>query len=167
MNYCNKRWNNYGVLSEGDKQGIRTIYGEKRQSPRYDIAQSLVSITDKLGSGQVTPNVSINQLWENIYVEIGGSAQFLHVDTSNPTQTKTWDFAAHGTGSYRYRVWSYTIQDELVNGPYGQVSQRVQVLGYGEGTVYLTKGKSYALTVYVQEYPYQWNPAGYMNLTLK
>lgn len=34
LNYCNPNWNNGGVLSEFDIQGIQTLYGKRDASPR-------------------------------------------------------------------------------------------------------------------------------------
>jgi hypothetical protein len=162
MNYCNKRWNNYGVLSEGDKVGIRAVYGDKRKSSPNREPASLLTINDRLSSGQVGIG-AMQQLWENVYVEIGGVGQFLHVDLSSPAQARAWNFAPNGTGTYSYRVWSYTIENEMVNG----VLQRAVRMGYGEGSLNLTKGNSYSVEVAIREQPYSWNPAGYLNLVLR
>lgn len=43
MNYCNPRYNNHGVLSEGDIEGVRALYG-----PPSDINPSSNSLTTRL-----------------------------------------------------------------------------------------------------------------------
>jgi Astacin (Peptidase family M12A) len=150
MNYCNRRWNNYGVLSEGDKKGVRIVYGERLRLPRLSNyqPQSLISVSDALGTGQV---------WENIYVEVGNTGQLFQINGSTPNQTRAWNFYA--SGNYTYRIWSYTMHTELIGGRYYQVPRQ----GYGTGTLYLQAGKTYSLSANLVS----WNAAGYWNLALK
>lgn len=152
MNYCNERWNNYGVLSNDDKKGIQAVYGLKVKKPIDNSSQGLAYVTDSLGDGQ---------LWENVYVEIGTTGQFFLVNGLNPTQTRAW--AVPETATYQYRVWSYTMHSELVLGVVSQVPR----WGYGQGAVTLEKGKTNSFTLFIENQPNAWNVGGYWNLTIK
>ena len=144
MNYCNPKWNNDGQLSPKDIKGVQTIYGAKTVS-----SQGQVFVTDSLGKGQ---------LWENVvmdfYNSAGGSRQFFSLKEGFSrilTQTRTWNF--FGTGTYCYRVWTYTVFNDGIGRN-----------GYGEGCFTLQKGQTYKLSLYQNG----WNQAGgYYNLLVQ
>lgn len=141
MNYCNPDWNNNGELSRKDIQGVQTIYGAKTVS-----TQGQVFITDRLARRQVWENIAMD-----FYNSGGSSRQFFGINSSTGPQTRTWNFSV--TGTYCYRVWSYTMYDDhLARG------------GYGKGCFTLEKGKTYSLELHQTG----WNSLGrYFDLSLK
>jgi hypothetical protein len=143
MNYCNRKWNNGGNLSAYDIEGVQRVYGRKVVAAR----RGTVSVTDELGTGQVSERVTMT-LWGTN--ETNGTVQVFNLDSSTPKATKVWAFS--GTGTYRYRVESLTT-----------MSDNRLIRGYAEGSWTLTEGENWELTLYTNG----WNSAGYMNVTLR
>lgn len=122
MNYCNPVWNNGGRLSKYDKAGIQAIYGKRIGSDEIGVLQ----IRDEMGKGQV---------WENVYVNIGGVDITLHIDSESPVDVKY--FKIGNDGIYSYKVVSVTKDAE------GR-----EYKGYGEGKLKMTTVDKFGVKVY-------------------
>lgn len=122
MNYCNKRWNNYGQLSKYDIVGIQAIYGANVAANETGI----LKIRDELGK---------NQVWENVYMNFGGIDVTLHIDSESPLDVKPLKIKKKG--KYNYKLVSVTKDQE------GK-----QYVGYGEGSINLESDRNTAVSVY-------------------
>lgn len=123
MNYCNPVWNNNGELSSLDKKGIQILYGIRQTG----ITNSWIraSFTDELGEGQI---------FENMYLEIGGNIFTFHVNTQSPMNKMFIRFSQ--SGYYDYKVYSRTWY------------ARGQIHAYqGQGRIYISSGGSYSFVL--------------------
>jgi hypothetical protein len=119
MNYCNPNWNNYGQLSDYDKQGIAFLYGGDRQ-PKIQ-KTFLAYISDELGNGQEE---------EIIDFTIGDANIQFNVWQDKAYQMKK--FKVGKPGNYPWRATAVTLLSE------GQ-----KYSFSGSGSVYLDTDKRY------------------------
>lgn len=122
MNYCNPKRNNHGQLSKYDKSGIQAIYGKRIGN---DVT-GVLKIRDEMGQGQV---------WENVFVNIGGVDITLHIDSESPLDVKS--FKIGDNGIYEFKLYSVTKDAE------GK-----EYKGYGEGKIKLNNTENYKISVY-------------------
>ena len=117
MNYCNEKWNNYGQLSDFDKRGIRSIYGERSN---YSEA-GVLTFRDQLGEDDAL---------ENVYINLGGADITLNVNSESPIDARQAKFTQ--SGSCTYKVYSKTRDRQ------GRI-----ISGYGQGTLTLDVSRNY------------------------
>jgi len=132
MNYCNPRWNNDGMLSYYDIQGIQAVYGKKENIQEYKnfISTGNLSIVDELGS---------DQIWENLNLNFGGTSILFNINHTNQKEIKQVSITQ--SGYYNYDITSKTRRsnDQIYN-------------GYGFGKIYLDKNKNYSVTLFMEKY---------------
>jgi len=124
MNYCNPRWNNDGILSKLDVEGIQKLYGARKT-----VTPGRITITDEL-------NIPAGQRAENIIMQFGSNLvrRDFAVNTNTPVAKQFYTF--NGPGKYCYKLWSNTL---YADNKYYE--------GYGEGCWTLEAGKNYAVSV--------------------
>lgn len=128
MNYCNKDWNNNGKLSELDIIGVQTIYG---------INPLLLPKERNLSTIKIMNELSNDQVWENLFIQLGEGQQLLHVDKKNVYNVVKF---YNKTGNVPYKIWSRTLY-----------SDGEEINGSGQGYIYIPDKSITNFEVYIQD----------------